>query len=183
MQKSICYITGRGGSIRSGLGEYLALKTDKLYGLDVSHEFLTREFTQQVAEIAQALRKARVLSSTVIANSYGAYLVLHALLSRKIEISNLVLISPILGSCYSGNRFFKPPFSQHLNTLMSETASNLPRMTTIIWGAEDESIDQNGIKKLTSQCNDIHLIEIDKQEHHIDKQILAETLDRILSRF
>ena len=183
MQKSICYITGRGGSIRSGLGEYLALKTDKLYGLDVSHEFLTREFTQQVAEIAQALRKARVLSSTVIANSYGAYLVLHALLSRKIEISNLVLISPILGSCYSGNRFFKPPFSQHLNTLMSETASNLPRRTTIIWGAEDESIDQNGIKKLTSQCNDIHLIEIDKQEHHIDKQILAETLDRILSRF
>jgi len=183
MQKSICYITGRGGSIRSGLGEYLALKTDKLYGLDLSHEFLTREFTQQVAEVALALRKARVLSSPVIANSYGAYLVLHALLSRKIEISNLVLISPILGSCYSGNRFFKPPFSQHLNTLMSETASNLPRRTTIIWGAEDESIDQNGIKKLTSQCNDIHLIEIDKQEHHIDKQILAETLDRILSRF
>jgi hypothetical protein len=64
---------------------------------------------------------------------------------------------------------------------MSRTGNHLPEKTTIIWGAEDESIDQNGLKKLAYQCTDIQLIEIDAQKHHIDKQILAKTLDRILS--
>lgn len=179
--KSIFYISGRGGNFTTGLGEYLATKTDELDGLSVSVSFLRKEFEIQLEIISELLLGATTKPSTVIANSYGAYLLMHVLLSRRIELSNLILISPILGSCYSGNRFFKPPFSQHLSSLMDEAASNLPRKTTIIWGAEDDSVDQNGIKKLTSRSNDIHLIEIDTQKHHIDKQMLAETLDRILS--
>ena len=180
-QKSIFYITGRGGNFTTGLGEYLATKTDELDGLSISTNFLRKEFEIQLEVISKLLLRTTTKSSTVIANSYGAYLLMHVLLSRKVELSNLILISPILGSCYSANRFFKPPFSQHLNTLMSRTGSHLPEKTTIIWGAEDESIDQNGLKKLAYQCTDIQLIQIAAQKHHIDKQILAKTLDRILS--
>ena len=177
--KSIVYISGRGGNFTFGLGEYLASKTEQLDGLSLSNEFLRRDFQIQLDVVSKLVLKAK--DSTLVANSYGAYLLMHVLLSRRVELSNLILISPILGSCYSANRFFKPPFSQHLNTLMSKTGNHLPEKTTIIWGAEDESIDQNGLKKLTSQCTDIQLIEIDAQKHHIDKQILAKTLDRILS--
>ena len=177
-QKSIFYISGRGGNFTIGLGRYLATKTYKLDGLSLSNEFLGKEFQIQLDIVFEQVFNAK--ESIIVANSYGAYLLLHVLLSRRIELSNLILISPIFGSCYSGNRYFKPPFSQRLNTLMNEAASNLPRRTTIIWGDEDDSIDRDKIKKLTSQCIDIQLIEINAQRHDIDKQILAKTLNRIL---
>jgi len=180
MQKNIFYISGRGGNFTTGLGKYLATKANELDGLGLSNEFLSQEFETQLDIISKMIISADAKKTIFIANSYGAYLLMHALFSKDIELSKLILISPILGSSYYGNRFFKPPYSRRLNELMSGTGHKLPKDTTVIWGTEDNGIDQNAIQKLSFQCIDIKLIEINEQKHDIDKRILAKTLDRIL---
>lgn len=183
IKKSIFYISGRNGDFTTGLGEYLATKTEELNGLSLSDKFLSEEFETQLEVISELLSKARAKQSIIVANSYGAYLLLHAILANRIGLSKLILISPILGATYSGNRFFKPPFSRRLHALMGETANGLVGDTIVTWGAEDDSVDQVGLQRLTSRCADTQIIKINEQKHNIDKRILAEALNLILDEF
>ncbi|MDB2602825.1 hypothetical protein N9Z60_04890 [Gammaproteobacteria bacterium] len=180
MQNNIFYITGRGGDYQSGLGEYLNTKTYNLNGLSLTDTFLKKELEIQLDIISKVIIKAEHKKSLFVANSYGAYLLLYTILLREIRLSKLVIISPILGSGYTENRYFKPPFSRHMSALMLKSKHELFKHLVIIWGARDAFINRNAIQKLLATASEVELVMIDEQGHNIDKSKLAMTLDRIL---
>ena len=76
---SIYYLPGHGGRLTTGLGEALTQRGLAIVGRETVDEFLALPFLEQVALVADDLQ-ANFWSpnAVVIANSFGAYLFLHA---------------------------------------------------------------------------------------------------------
>ncbi len=73
----VLYITGRGGSLNKEIAVYLARNIRGFEGIAVDTQLLKRRPLEQVELIRQKM--AEDPTRLVIANSYGAYLVSHAL--------------------------------------------------------------------------------------------------------
>ena len=77
--KSIYYLPGRGGQINAGLGQALLARGFEVTGRATVDEFNHLPFQDQIETISQDLLKFFwSKDSKVIANSFGAYLFLHA---------------------------------------------------------------------------------------------------------
>ena len=76
------YITGREGSLEKGLAAYLRSISEDFVGLAVDRIFLSIRPLQQVANLASLLREHK--DHRIIANSYGAYLTLQALVDLDV---------------------------------------------------------------------------------------------------
>ena len=118
--KTIYYLPGRGGRLGSGLGGALLQRGYNVCGRETAGEFQKLGFTKQV----QAIRNDLLSEfwnddALVIANSYGAYLLLHAQSELPPFPGRLMLLSPILGgsSAPQGSVSFLPPFSDLLMEL------------------------------------------------------------------
>jgi len=73
------YLAGRGGRLQTGLGEALTAQGLAVSGRETVDEFARLSFQEQIELVAQDLRADFWHEdSRVIANSYGAYLSLHA---------------------------------------------------------------------------------------------------------
>lgn len=99
--RKIKYITGRGGDARSGSSVYLETLTDDYSALAVDPIFLRQSFHEQVS----ALRDfCTIEQSNIIADSFGAYLLLHSLIDQPPLTSRALLLSPVLGRVTSKER-------------------------------------------------------------------------------
>lgn len=79
MNKSIYYLPGHGGRLGTGLGEELLRRGFDVAGRETVGEFRTVPFGQQVSIIVEDLTsRYSHEDARVIANSFGAYLFLHA---------------------------------------------------------------------------------------------------------
>ena len=76
---TIYYLPGRGGRLHAGLGKAIHDRGFDITGRETVGTFSELVFSEQVAAVAQDLR-AHFWdeSARVIANSFGAYLFLHA---------------------------------------------------------------------------------------------------------
>ena len=72
----IIYITGRGGDANKGLGGYLKSLDPHRIGLSVNSDFLKLNFNKQVTVVAKLIHDFDSPRTFVVANSYGAYLLL-----------------------------------------------------------------------------------------------------------
>ena len=73
------YLPGRGGHLATGLGEALAARGLAVSGRETVGDFACLSFQEQIELVAQDLKtNFWHEDSRVIANSYGAYLFLHA---------------------------------------------------------------------------------------------------------
>ena len=70
------YITGRGGSLHSGLCAYLFDRYGLVGGLNLSSSWLSHPHEEQIAQVTDCLADAEASGEPVIANSYGAYLLM-----------------------------------------------------------------------------------------------------------
>ena len=80
--RRIIYITGRGGDANKGLGGYLKTIEPNRIGLSVNSIFLSLPFEKQVATIHELLGRFDGPSTSIIANSYGAYLLTSAFIDK-----------------------------------------------------------------------------------------------------
>ena len=107
--KGVFYITGRGGSLEHGLGAHLAETYGIAGGLSLSADWFQRSHEEQVALVRSQLAYAAAACSPVIANSYGSYLVMHALLDAPPLDTSVMLLSPVLGKAVIGGTYHRPP--------------------------------------------------------------------------
>ena len=77
-EQRIIYITGRGGDVNKGLGAYLKTIDPHRIGLSVNSIFLSLPFEQQISTIHDLLVRFDGPNTSIIANSYGAYLLTSA---------------------------------------------------------------------------------------------------------
>jgi hypothetical protein len=73
-EQRIIYITGRSGDAGKGLGTYLKTIDPNRIGLSVNSIFLSLPFEQQISTIRDLLHSFDGPNTSIIANSYGAYL-------------------------------------------------------------------------------------------------------------
>ena len=134
------YITGRGGDAVGGLSAYLATLSPDFEALAVNPSFLAQAFPEQVLAVR---RFCTGNSSHVIANSYGAYLLLQSLIDQSPLGAKVMLLSPVLGRVNSEKRMLisRPPGEKALKSAILENRLGLPEHLEILTGSDDEICD------------------------------------------
>ena len=134
------YITGRGGSAQGGLSAYLATLSNDYSALAIDPEFLAQSFEEQVAATREF---CGVENGYVIANSYGAYLLLQSLIDQSPMFARVLLLSPVLGRAMDPDRMLlsRPPRERTLREAIEAQRLGLPFSLRIVTGREDEICD------------------------------------------
>ena len=169
------FLPGRGSSLNGRLGLELQSRGYELQGRVLEGDFAKLSFTEQVDHVACDLRELDGRSVPVIANSWGAYWALHALLKNQMSYSRMLLISPILGAVRGEGRMFKPPLSKVMEQSINECS--FPEMDlTILVGSDDWQSPQDRCRTL---CNatDGCLVVADGKGHHLGRDTVCECLD------
>ena len=111
----VIYITGRGGDANKGLGAYLKTIDPNRIGLSVNSTFLSLSFEQQISTIHDLLHRFDGPNTSIITNSYGAYLLTSALIDQPSIASQVLLLSPALGlTLVEEEMFYSRPPNQRL---------------------------------------------------------------------
>jgi len=147
---SILYITGRGGSLQKGLAVYLASIADEFDGVAVSPQFLRQEPLHQVQIIQEKIKEEP--TRPIIANSYGAYLTLLALIGIDVTPDMVLLLSPVLGAASAKDRMYysRPPLTNRLEAALSNNTLIRPKVTKLIMGDQDELYSPERISTIDS---------------------------------
>ena len=179
---SILYITGRNGHLQRGLGEYLNRLTDSFSGISLDPVFLRQPFNEQVARIQSAIESPT--DYKLVANSYGGYLLLHALIDRtKIE-HDVLLLSPVLGKAISleSMSFSRPPGANRLLEALEQGRIAKPRHIEIHTGEVDHSCCPLLAAKFAEGIPADRLELIPGQGHRIDRPIVQGIIDDFITR-
>lgn len=176
----IFYISGRGGDIHTGLGEYLKKLSKNFDGLSLTDSFLNTPFSEQVSELRTAITAATEKQARIVANSYGAYLFLHALINLpKIE-SRVLLLSPVLGACMTESRYIRPPGVKTLYQALQDNLIPVPEHIELHTGEDDKTCAP------VMACEFNELIPLHKlkiiphQGHMIDKPVVRRIVKDFL---
>ena len=117
-QSAVFYITGRGGSLVHGFANALKDRHIDFDGREVNGLFLSLSHPEQVNQIYHDLVANQ--DKTIIANSYGAYLLLSVLAHHELELKDVLLTSPITGRSSLRGTYFRPAGAVAVETAISE---------------------------------------------------------------
>ena len=129
MSNLIYYLTGMGGQLDSGLGQALLSRRLGVTGRELVGEFRQLGFQEQVDAVATDLQGSFWSpDARVIANSFGAYLFLHAQAQLPPYPGKVVLLSPIVGEFANQDTEmnFVPPRSEQLLELAKSDSYPTP---------------------------------------------------------
>lgn len=182
MTKPIYYLPGAGGRIDTGLGQALIDRGYFPYGRETVGDFRKLPFQEQLDLIAQDLMGLFwTQESFVVANSYGAYLLLNTLAGLEPYIGKVLLLSPIVGEFSSEEhmRFFVPPRSGRLQELVDVGQFPTLRNCQIHVGEDDwQSIPANVMK--FAEPLEIPVTVVPKGGHMLEREYVAKLLDEWL---
>lgn len=141
--ETVYYLPGHGGLISTGLGQALLDRGYDVTGRETVGDFKSLGFQAQVQTVASDLREHFWREDAkVIANSFGAYLFLHAqALLDEPYIGKVTLLSPIVGEFANDDEArpmnFIPPYAEKLRELASTGQFPVPVNCEIHVGSED----------------------------------------------
>jgi len=149
MTKSVYYLPGMGGRLDTGLGLALLSRGFNLQGRELAGEFRKLDFGQQVDCVVNDLQSGALGEGAfVIANSFGAYLLLHALAQMPPFMGKVLLLSPIVGqfSNAATEMSFVPPRSDRLGEIARARTFPAPKQCEIHVGSDDWQSDPENVK-------------------------------------
>ena len=182
MKKSVYYLTGMGGRLDTGLGQALLSRGFEVAGRELYGEFRKLEFQQQVDLVAEDLQSHFWQEEArVIANSFGAYLFLHAQVQMKPYIGRVILLSPIVGEF--SNEYtrmnFVPPRADKLQQLAEAGSFPVPIHCEVYVGSEDWQSNPVNVSTLGSKLG-IDVTVVPDACHTLPKEYVGNLLDRWL---
>lgn len=183
MDKQIYYLPGHGGRLETGLGEGILDRGFNVEGRATVGEFRYLSFGEQVALVAQDLStKYWHEDAKVIANSFGAYLFLHAQELMEPYIGRVLLLSPIVGEFSNDDTEmgFIPPRADKLQKLAGAGTYPIPRQCEIHVGAQDWQSNPDNVVKLAGLLGLLVTV-VPNAGHMLGKPYVSALLDRWLS--
>lgn len=159
MTSHIYYLPGHGGHLETGLGAELMSRGYDVTGRETRGEFKSLPFASQVDLVAQDLTSLCFTEDAlVVANSFGAYLFLHAQAQLSPFMGKALLLSPIVGEFAmdepgndeeaGGWLGFIPPMAKKLSELISSGSYPAPQHCEIHVGSEDWQSNPKSVSTL-----------------------------------
>jgi predicted alpha/beta hydrolase family esterase len=180
MTTIVYYLTGMNGHLTKGLGEALLSRHVDVTGRELVDDFRGLDFQQQIDTVCDDLANHFwSKESHVIANSFGAYLLLHALAKlNKTYVAKVLLLSPIIGEFSNEETLihFIPPRSTHLFEVAQRGA--FPKLTNsaIHVGSEDWQSNPSSVKRFGDLVGiDVHVVQ--DGGHMLPKDYVGNLLD------
>lgn len=184
MIKTVYYLTGMNGRLSTGLGEALLSRGVDVTGRELVDDFRRSDFQFQIDTVCDDLESHfSSKDSFVVANSFGAYLFLHAQakLSKTYE-ANVLLLSPIVGEFANEETLmnFIPPRSTYLSEVAEQ--GNFPKLTNceIHVGSEDWQSNPNNVKTFADLVG-IKVNVVQDGGHMLPKEYVGNLLDKWLA--
>ena len=180
MKRSVYYLTGMGGRLDSGLGQGLLSRGLEVAGRELVGEFRKLDFQDQIDHIVEDLQSNFWHEdANVIANSFGAYLFLHAQAQLPPYIGKVILLSPIVGEF--GNEEtrmnFIPPRAEKLRQLAEAGSFPVPKQCQIHVGADDWQSNPINVTAFGSLLG-IEVTVVPNAGHMLPKEYVGDLLDR-----
>ncbi len=175
------YLTGRGGELDKGLGRYIAEVSPEFEGIAFNHKMLSRPFSEQVERTRDLLQTHWDRKTELIANSYGCYILLHALTDQGVFPGKLLMLSPLLGRTELRSQGFssRPPMLKSLNRAFQEQRISKPAYLNITAGDQDPICEQAELEWAAKTLSADRL-ELLAGEGHL---IAHATMERVLRDF
>ena len=183
MSSEVYYLTGMGGRLDSGLGQALLGKGLDVKGRELVGEFRQLDFQQQVDVVVSDLQSNFWKEEArVIANSFGAYLFLHAQAQMEPYIGQVLLLSPIVGefSNEDTRMNFIPPRADKLQQLAEKGVFSIPKYCQVHVGSEDWQSNPTNVSAFGSMLG-IPVTVVPNAGHMLPKEYVGVLLDSFLA--
>lgn len=178
-KKQIYYLPGQGGYLHKGLGAALLARGLEVLGREIQGEFKKIGFDSQVSTIAHDLQTQHWDEcALVIANSFGAYLFLHAQTEMLPYVGRVLLLSPIVGEFDSEElqMGFIPPRAKKLFELANAGRYPTPTQCQVHVGSDDWQSNPTNVTKLGQLLNvPVHVVP--NNGHMLDRSYVGTLLD------
>ena len=181
--RSVYYLTGMGGRLDSGLGQALLSRGLDISGRELVGEFRKLDFSMQIDLVADDLQaNFWHEDARVIANSFGAYLFLHAQARMKSYIGRVILLSPIVGefSNEETGMNFIPPRADKLQRLAEAGSYPIPENCEVHVGSEDWQSNPTNVSAFGSMLG-ISVTVVPNAGHMLPKEYVGDLLNRWLN--
>lgn len=182
MSKVIYYLPGHRGRLDSALGTELMARGFDIAGRTTHGEFKLLSFSDQVKTIANDLESGFwYKDSVVIANSFGAYLFLHAQALLPPFIGKVLLLSPIVGEFTNDEKMmsFIPPKSEEIRSLINSGNYPTPLNIEMHVGSEDWQSNPQNVEAVANQLQVKYSI-VPGDGHSLSKSYVGSVLDKWL---
>ena len=178
--KQVLYITGRGGSLDKGLAVYLKSLSNGFEGIALDVAFLRQPPDVQVEHIQSKILEDS--NRVIIANSYGAYLTLQAMVGLNSIKNSIVLLSPVLGVAQARDRMYmsRPPLTKRLQNSFFEGDLGRPKRLSVFIGKQDELFCKEQINLLNDYFGKGAVTTLDGESHNLSHTIVKEIVSATL---
>ena len=175
----IYYLPGHGGRITTGLGQALLSRGYEVVGRETVGDFKKLDFNDQVNTIANDIKLHFWREDAkIIANSFGGYLLLHALSKLTPYIGKILLLSPIVGEFSSEeiSMGFIPPYADRLSELASTNQYLASLNCSFHVGSEDWQSNPENVTKFASLLG-LPVTVVPRAGHQLPKDYVSSLLD------
>jgi hypothetical protein len=180
----IYLMPGRGDKLNDFLGTSIAKMGFEVYGREILSNFAHLHFPQQLQIIKNDIRTLFWREeSNLIGNSYGAYLLLHALAEIAAAFpGRILLLSPVLGQAIDKQNLFlsRPPRAKKLLQLAKTQKFPLPRYLEIHTGAEDNGCDPILAQKISALLTNSKIFIIKGEGHKLNKTYINSVIRKFI---
>ena len=175
----IYYLPGHGGRITNGLGQALVARGYEVVGRETVGDFKKLDFNDQVTTIANDINEHFWRDDAkIIANSFGGYMLLHALSKLTPYIGKILMLSPIVGEFSSEeiSMGFIPPYADRLSELASSNQYPPPLNCSFHVGSEDWQSNPENVTKFASLLG-LPVTVVPNAGHQLPKDYVSYLLD------
>jgi len=171
-----------GGRLDTGLGQGLLSRGCDISGRELVGEFRKLDLQKQIDHIVEDLHdNFWHEDARVIANSFGAYLFLHAQTQMPAYVGRVILLSPIVGEF--GNEQtqmnFIPPRADKLLELARAGQFPIPKQCQVHVGAEDWQSNPANVTAFGELLGiDVNIVP--NAGHMLPKEYVGDVLDKWL---
>ena len=131
---------------------------------------------EQVSYIAALLSEYR--DRRIVANSYGAYLTLQALVDLNVTPKDIILLSPVMGKAKAKDRAYmsRPPLTKRLNLALEEGRLVRPEKFALYIGDQDPIYDSELTEDFRNYFGDECVIVLEGEGHMLDRELTANII-------
>jgi len=183
IDKTFCYLPGRNGKIRTGLGDGILSLGYGLKGRETPGSFKNLSFQEQLNLIASDLQSSFWHEgSKVVAVSYGCYLLMHTLSELEAYPGSILLLSPVLGGVINKGtlRYYSPSRAEKLMQLTETKSFPAPKHIELHVGDSDWQCPSERVIQFADSINSECAV-VPNTGHDLGKTYVSPVLSKWLS--